>query len=92
MSIKCFLKIFAVAIAIQIALLILIWWAPDQGLFRYIDFVYAPWVWLVERLAGPQGTASHAFAGTDILGALIGLFGYSLSAGVVICYFKRAKS
>lgn len=59
--------------------------------FNYIEWIYWPWVRLVEKLAGPPGPASHAMAGATILGGLIGLIGNSLLAGVVICYFKDKR-
>ena len=88
MSIKCLFKYFAVAIAVQIGFFILVILFHDQKFFPYIDWIYWPWVWLVDKLAGPRGPASHAMAGTEIFGGLMGLVGNSLLAGVVICYFK----
>ena len=85
MSIKCFLKYSAVAAGVQIGLLLLSLWIYYLGFFLYI---YWPWVWLVEQLTGPEGPASHAMAGTVILGGLFGFIGNSVLAGVIICYFK----
>ena len=90
MRLKCLFKYFAVAIAVQIGgLFILDIWLHDERFLDYIDWIYRPWIWLVEKMAGPQGPASHALAGTLVLGGLIGLVGYSLLTGLVICYFKN---
>jgi hypothetical protein len=88
MSAKCFFKYFAIALGVQVGLLVLSMWFYYVGVFLYI---YWPWVWLVDQLAGPPGPESHAMAGAVILGGLLGFLAYSLMAGVIICLYKARR-
>jgi hypothetical protein len=82
MSAGCFLKYAALAAGIQVGLVLLSTLVYFVGAFVY---VYAPWVWLVEWAAGRGGPASHAMAGAQIVGGLLGFVAYTLLGGFVGC-------
>ena len=86
MSPKCFLKYFGIAIAVQLALLVLSLFIYYLGAFLYI---YWPWMQLIGYLTGENG--GHAMAGTAIIGWMIGMIFYSLVVGVVTCYFRQGR-
>ena len=88
MTALCLIKWGLLAALAQIGIIALSVLARSKTAFLYI---YLPWMWLVEQLAGPEGSGGHAMAGAATLGMLLGFVGYSLLASVIICQLKSRK-
>ncbi len=85
---KCFFKYFAIAVGVQILLVVFSHYM--HGLGNLLAFyVYAPFIWLADTLTGAKGEDTMIV--TPVLGWVVGLFLYSLIAGIVICYFKDRR-
>ncbi|HKQ51122.1 MAG TPA: hypothetical protein VJT74_02045 [Pyrinomonadaceae bacterium] len=85
---KCFFKYFAIAVGVQILLLVLCRYV--RGLGNLLAFyIYAPWIWLADTLTGAKGEDTMIV--TPVLGWIVGVLLYSLIAAFVICRLKDRR-
>jgi len=88
MSVECFLKYFALAVGIQVMILVFCIFVPGLGDFM-LFYVYWPEIRLADILTGAQGEDTMIVS--PVLGLLGGFILYSLVAGIVVCLFKSRK-
>lgn len=89
MHVKCLFKYFAIAVGVQIGILLLSRYSHNLVDFL-LFYVYWPWISLATTLTGAKG--EDAMIMPPVLGLLGGVIFYSLIAGIMICYFKGRRT